>query len=135
MKNKIFISIAALVAIAAAWLLLFPGKNPLNILAAKKAAANPGATLKATIDTTNGAFKPTNPANGEPAGYPIYPDIHLFRKDIAAIQATLNDFYGSSLNVDGYFGPKTLAALKAHGFAQADCLSYKDFSDLLALNL
>lgn len=134
MKKHVFIIFAALVAIVAAWMLLYPGKNPLTILKAKK-ATTPAATPGAGVDTTNGAFNPAKAAAAEPAGFPIYPDPHTYRRDIAAIQETLNATYGSSLLIDGYFGPKTLASLKAHGFAATDAISYNDFQLLLNLNL
>ena len=136
MKNKIFIILASLVAVVAAWLVLFPGKNPLTILK----GATPGLTnapgqTPATISdhTQNGSFTPAVETAGQPAGFPITPDVHTYRADIAQIQKNMNDFHGSSLVVDGYFGPKTLAALKAYGYCSTGALTYAEYDEILML--
>lgn len=135
MSKKVFIILASLVAIVAAWLVIFPGRNPLTVLKAKTTdpAQKPSTATPGIVQ--NGAFAPNDPAQGQPAGFPIYPDVHTSRKDIAGIQMAMNDFFGSNLVVDGYFGPKTLAALKAYGFAANDFITYDEYTLILDLGL
>lgn len=136
MSKKVFIILASLVAIVAAWLVMFPGRNPLTLLGgAKTTPAVPAAEPAQTGAVKNGAFTPKDPAAGQPAGFPIYPDIHTYRKDIAAIQGAMNDYFGSNLVIDGYFGPKTLAALKAYGFAPNGFITYNEYSVILDMAL
>jgi len=130
MKKNIFIILAFLVVVVAAWLVLFPGKNPLTILKGATPCQTP-ATI--SDHTQNGSFTPAVETAGQPAGFPITPDVHTYRADIAQIQSNMNDFHGSSLVVDGYFGPKTLAALKAYGYCSTGALTYAEYDEILML--
>lgn len=135
MKKNIFIILGALVAIVAAWLVLFPGKNPFKLLKAKTPSPSPVSASGTPVATTtqNGSFTPPTTTAGQPAGFPITPDVHVYRADIAEIQKNLNHVLGSALVVDGYFGPKTLAALKAHGYAATGVLNYAEYNEILML--
>lgn len=135
MKKKIFIILGILVALLAAWLVLFPGKNPLTASKAKAPAPEPGPAKSTpqAVAPTNGSFTPVPPTDGQPAGFPISPDSHVYRADIAEIQKNMNDFHGSALVVDGYFGPKTLAALKAYGYAATGVLNFAEYNEILML--
>ena len=121
MKKKVFLIIGALVAVIAAWMILFPGKNPLTILSAKKATTPAPASGTAAAPTTTAA---------DSKGFPILADPHNFSGDVSRVQRDLNLYFilPEQLVVDGLLGPKTLAALRACGFAADGSLNYDDFS-------
>lgn len=126
MRKNIFLVLGALVAIIAAWMLLFPGKNPLKMLKKTPGPVKSPAPANPPAPEPNGSFTPAAPPANQPAGFPLYPDTHTYKREIAILQDALNRMFGSTLAVDGYFGPKTLTALKANGFAQDGYLTYQE---------
>lgn len=127
MKKKVFIILGVLVALVATYMLLFPGKNPFRSL--KKLTSNSSGTITdpATAGTTPGA--PNIP--GQTSGFPLAQDVHTYKKSVATLQEALNYQFGSGLVVDGYFGPKTLRALKVLGYAQNDTLSWEEYAAIV----
>jgi len=119
MKKKIFIGLAVVVALVAAWIVLFPGKTPFDFFGKKKSAipdTTPGNSSQATSADTGNAINPdTRPTVKDSEGFPvIYGDTG---NNVEAIQEGLNLKFGSTLAVDGIFGPKTKQALSAHGYS------------------
>lgn len=112
MKNKIFVGLAVLVALVAAWIVLFPGKTPWSYLKKKTISASTGDTSAPATAITPA---PSAPATKGADGFPVvYGDKGT---DVAAIQEGLNLKFGSNLSVDGIFGPLTRKALSAHGYS------------------
>ena len=126
MKKKIYIILAAVVAIIAAWLVLFPGKNPLSVL--KGSTTGSGTTPGTTATGSSGT-------SATEAGFPIEQNVSIVDQRVKDVQLTLNRVFGSTLDVDGKFGPKTLKALKAFGFAANDNISYSEYKELMDYNI
>jgi hypothetical protein len=139
MKKTFIIIAAVLLIVAAVYFYVMPGKNILETMGVKKPVAPPAAP--ATKDDltnktpTSGGFvdkaKIVRDSNGFPlvegesGGY-LRPD-----QSVKDIQKALNDRFGSSLAVDGIFGPKTAKALNVHGYPEIIYLD--DFYEILGI--
>ena len=139
MKKPIII-IAAVVLIAlAVYFYMNPGKNLLATLGLKKESIDPisGAAVKEDMTgatPTNGGFVVSKPIVKDSNGFPLMQgDGSLFAPDrsVKEIQKALNDLHGTTLKVDGVYGPKTGRALNAHGFPALIYL--EDYYEILAV--
>jgi peptidoglycan hydrolase-like protein with peptidoglycan-binding domain len=131
--KKALIILAVLAAAAAAWIVAFPGKNPFKNLFGKSATAGtpiPVTTAQPinTGTTVNGAFQTQPVTKPDALGFPLRQG--STGTYVKAMQAALNDRFGSSLVVDGIFGPKTYKAVSANGF-NADAVSYQEYQMIL----
>lgn len=126
MKKYLLIA-AVILAAFAAWIAVFPTKNPLKKWFGKpQATPAPDGAIKAQEIILPGAGTSFFP-KAQQTDYPGFPLNEGSRGTyVAKLQAALNDKYGSSLVVDGIFGPKTYKAVSAQGFA-ADGVSYSEY--------
>lgn len=131
MKKNLFITVAIIVGVVAAYLVLFPGKKPWQIFKRKKAGAilaGESASAVTSAETGNPMNPDTKPITKDSDGFPItYGDKGNL---VAAIQEGLNLKFGSALSVDGIFGPKTRKALGAHGYS--DTITREQYLEIVA---
>lgn len=130
MKKSLIIIAAVLLIVAAAWYYMNPGKNILVSLGIKK-GAQPLPTDQESIKKLSDTQ--TVSAEGkvvqDERGFPLMPGSR--NEYVKNIQAALNDRYGSSLVVDGIYGPKTQRALSAHGYQST--VYYKHYFEILGI--
>lgn len=130
MKKTIMI-ISVLAAAFTAWIVIFPDKNPLKKLLKKPGdtpAQNPASQPINTGANNPGSFMPPAPDTKDLAGFPLSQGSR--GAYVSAMQAALNNRFGSALVVDGIFGPKTYKAISANGF-NADSVTYKTYLEIL----
>ena len=127
MKKTFIVVSLILLILAAIYFYVSPGKNLLEIVGLKKPApvdpviapapATPEDLTKKT--PTDGSFVNQAPIVKDSNGFPLQQgDGSIFKpnQSVKEVQQALNDLHGSTLKVDGIFGPKTARALSAHGF-------------------
>ena len=142
MKNSLLM-LAVLVAAVAAWIVAFPNKNPIKKVFAKPSTGG-GATVPSSITPAQpvnaiktgrsypGSFVPQIPVDSSgKVGFPLMQG--STGQYVRNVQRALNERYGSTLVVDGIFGPKTYKALSSHNF-NADALNYQEYLILLGLD-
>lgn len=135
MKKTFIIIIAILLILAAAWYYFYPGVNFFEWIGLKKKAApGEGATLIPEDVTTkpvnNGSFVTAAQVVQDKNGFPLMPGSR--NSYVAQVQQALNDRFGSSLVVDGIYGPKTQKALSAHGFQST--IYYKHYYEIIGVS-
>jgi len=126
MKKTAIIVVAVILIALAVYYYMNPGGSLLESVGLKTAATDPLQNSSATKEDltgktpTNGGFVVANKivqdANGIPlmegkSGSFLKPDTL-----VKNIQKALNEKHGTTLKVDGIFGPKTAKALNVHGF-------------------
>lgn len=125
--KKTFIIIAAIILIAlAVFYYMNPGGSILESVGLKKPAVDPLLNSPATREDlsgktpTNGGFVVAKPIVRDSNGFPLEQGVSgtLLRPDksVKDIQKALNELHGTSLKIDGIYGPKTGRALNVHGF-------------------
>jgi len=132
MGKRTLIILGSVIALVAAWMILLPGKTPWSILKSQTPAPTPGDTLAAP------AIKNpivTRTAQGNPSGFPLKVDVYNYKKEVAEIQRAMNVYFNTDLVVDGLFGPKTLAALKANGLTYGEEVSYQDYLTIIEFTM
>jgi peptidoglycan hydrolase-like protein with peptidoglycan-binding domain len=136
--KKSLIILAVLMTALAAWLVAFPGKNPFKGLI-KKAGTTPIAinpVLPNPLQPIQTDNVPTGAFNPPPAVTDLMPGFPLSQGSrgtyVSRMQEALNNRYGSSLAVDGIFGPKTYKAVSSNGF-NADAVTYNTWKQILGL--
>lgn len=140
MKKTAIIIGAVLLMIAAIYYYMNPGKNILETLGLKKPAIDPatGSAVKDDLSVktaTDGSFVKQAPIVRDSNGFPLQNGVSgsLFKPDqsVKDIQKALNDLHGTTLKVDGIFGPKTARALNVHGFPELIYL--EDYYEVLGV--
>lgn len=128
MKKAVLI-ISLLAAAFAAFIVIFPDKNPL-----KKWLKKPATDT----DDNNAAAPGSKPAatSQQPAAADSYRLGFPLKQGskgtyVAAIQAALNKKYFTNLVIDGIFGPKTYRALSVNGF-NPDNVTFADYQKLIS---
>ena len=125
MKKPIIIIVAVLLIAAAVYYYMNPGANILESIGLKKAAIDPvtGAAVKDDLSgktATSGNFVPQAEIVRDSNGFPLQQGISgsLFSPDksVKEVQKALNERHGTSLKLDGVYGPKTAKALNVHGY-------------------
>ena len=126
-KTFIIIALVLLIA-AAAYFYITPGQNVLEVVGLKKPAVDPAAGATAAVKddmtkstATDGNFVKQPAIVKDLAGFPLVEgDGSMFspNKSVKEIQQALNERHGTSLKIDGVFGPKTAKALNVHGYPQ-----------------
>ena len=134
MKKAVLI-ISLLAAAFAAFIVIFPDKNPLKKWL-KRPAADPltPATDPLTPGTTaTDTRMPTPKSQPAADSYRLGFPLRQGSKGtyVAAIQAALNKKYFTNLVVDGIFGPKTYRALSVNGF-NPDNVTFADYQKLIS---
>ena len=137
--KKTFIILVIIAAAVAAWIVAFPGNNPLKRLFSSN-STNDGSELdkvlpnaEQPIPTENiqpGSFQPQTPITQDLLGFPLMKgSTGMYVRNM---QAALNDRYGSDLVVDGIFGTKTYKSVSSHGF-DPDAVTYTDYQRMLGI--
>jgi len=127
MKKTAIIVVAVLLMVAAIYYYMNPGVNILDTLGLKKPVIDPvtGSAVKDDLSVktaTDGSFVKQAPIARDSNGFPLQQGVSgsLLKPDqsVRDIQKALNDLHGTTLKVDGIFGPKTAKALNVHGFPE-----------------
>lgn len=134
MKKSTLIILGSIIALVAAWMILLPGKTPWSFLKSKTPATVPGDVLAAPT-IKNGSLTPPASTSGDPAIFPLKVDVYNYKKEVAEIQRVMNVYFNTDLVVDGLFGPKTLAALKANGLAYGEEITHQDYLTLIEFTM
>jgi hypothetical protein len=126
MKKTAIIIVAVILIALAVFYYMNPGKNILESVGLKKTETDPLAAANATKEDvsgktpTTGSFVASSPIVRDSNGFPLQQGVSgsLFRPDksVKDIQKALNELHGTTLKVDGIYGPKTARALSTHGF-------------------
>jgi hypothetical protein len=136
-KKHFIIGAGVLLLLAAAYYYFFPGRNLLEVVGVKKPAEQLPTAVREDMTTktaTDGSFIKASPIVKDSNGFPlIQGDGSLFKpnKSVKEIQQAINEKYGSSLKLDGIYGPKTAAALNVHGFPAVVYL--EDYYEILGI--
>lgn len=135
MKKKIIITLSILVALVAAWLVLFPGKAPWKMFRKTTTLPEtPEPTLAPSEEPkATGAKSPTGFISAaKPAqdtnGFPL--QLGSRNDYVKNMQEALNKRFGSELVVDGIYGAKTEKVLKAHGYNNG-VIYYKHYFEIV----
>ncbi len=140
MKKTLIIIALILLILAAIYFYVSPGKNVLEIVGLKKPVLDPAqlpAPAKAedltTKTPTEGSFVTQAPIVKDYNGFPLVEGDGYDKpnQSVKDIQKALNDIHGTTLVIDGIFGPKTAKALNVHGFP--DTIYLEDYYEILGV--
>lgn len=130
--KKAIIIISILAAAFAAFIVIFPDKNPLKKWLTKSHTdpLNPKTPLT-TGTTATDTRMPERVTNSEQyrLGFPLTKGSK--GTYVMALQAALNKKYYTNLVVDGIFGAKTYRALSVNGF-NPDAVTFADYQKIIS---
>lgn len=139
MKKTAIIVVAVILIALAVYYYMNPGGSILESVGLKKPAVDPLLNSSATKENmagqtpTNGGFVVAKPISQDANGIPLMEGKSgsFLKPDnlVKNVQKALNEKHGTTLKVDGIFGPKTAKALNVHGFASVIYL--EDYYEIL----